>query len=551
MSSQNTRFSIRTLLYASYGCLLALLLLIAGVSFYNITAADRDFADYINGIETRTRLANQLSDAVKDRALELRNLALNSEPAERGAKRAFIAQHEQDVFDKLAALRQAMNSHSDVSSQSHELFSRIEQLEARYSKVAHGIAEHLFKGEDVEAKRMVKEQCTPLLEELTSTIEQYLEHAIKQAKQQVLANEAHALQQRNILIAITVISFLLAALLGHLISRYLLRALGAEPSDLNQIAQRVAEGDLRTMEKSLNSAENSVLAALQRMQQNLRQVTQDIDSSSRTVAHSSQELSESSLRNAESVAQAQREVEQIVTAVHEMAATVQDVARNAESAAQAASEADQAAAQSQQKAGHAVSLISELAQVIDSSSEAMGRLKTESSNIGSVLDVIKSVADQTNLLALNAAIEAARAGEAGRGFAVVADEVRSLARRTQEATTEIEGLIANLQRIADETARYMERCQSSSSQSVSGVSEAGEAVARIVSMIERINGMNQQIATAAEQQSAVAEEISRGIVSVRDSTEQSADAFQHAQQESESLARTSEALRGNIAHFRL
>lgn len=223
----------------------------------------------------------------------------------------------------------------------------------------------------------------------------------------------------------------------------------------------------------MDIVENSVLAALQRMQQNLRQVTQEIDSSSRTVAHSSQELSESSLRNAASVANAQREVAQIVTAVHEMAATVQDVARSAESAAQAASEADEAALQSQRKAGHAVSLIGELAEVIDNSSEAMGRLKAESSNIGSVLDVIKSVADQTNLLALNAAIEAARAGEAGRGFAVVADEVRSLARRTQEATTEIEGLIASLQKIADETSSYMQRCQGSSAQSVSGVSEAG------------------------------------------------------------------------------
>ncbi|WP_233788090.1 methyl-accepting chemotaxis protein, partial [Pseudomonas yangonensis] len=115
-------------------------------------------------------------------------------------------------------------------------------------------------------------------------------------------------------------------------------------------------------------------------------------------------------------------------------------------------------------------------------------------------DVIKTVADRTNRRALNAANEAARDGEAGRGFAVVADEVRSLARRTQKATTEIEGLIASLQKIADETSRYMERCQGSSSQSVSGVSEAGEAVARIVAMIERINGMNQQIATAAEQQ---------------------------------------------------
>ncbi len=545
------RLSTRSLLYASYACLLALMLLIAGVSLYNLATADREFSAYIGGIETRARIASKLSEAVKSRAIELRNLALNTAPAGREPKRGAIEAREKAVESSLAALRQAIASHADVSAQDREIMAHIEELEGRYSPVAHSIAEHLFKGEDAEALRMVSEQCTPLLEELTGVIEQYLAHTTAVADQRVVDNEAHYQRQRTILLIITASSFILAAVLGHLISRSLLRALGAEPNDLNQIAQRVAEGDLRASEKPHAGSQNSVLSALQRMQANLREVTQGIDSSSRTVAHSSQELSESSLRNAESVAQAQREVEHIVTAVHEMAATVQDVARNAESAAQAAGEADEAALTSQHKAGQAVNLIGELAKVIDSSSEAMARLKTESTNIGSVLDVIKSVADQTNLLALNAAIEAARAGEAGRGFAVVADEVRSLARRTQQATAEIEGLIASLQSIADETAGYMQRCQDSSSQSVSGVSEAGEAVARIVAMIERINGMNQQIATAAEEQSAVAEEISRGVVSMRDSTEQSAAAFQHAQQESESLARTSEALRQNISRFRL
>ncbi|QTN46584.1 methyl-accepting chemotaxis protein [Ectopseudomonas mendocina] len=551
MSSQTARFSTRSLIYASYAIILALMLLITVVSLLSLSDVNDDFVGYINGIEHRTRLANQLNDAAKERAIALRNMALTPDLAVRAQRRAAIENYDKAVSEKLAELRKAIDTHEGVSPQARELFKRLEQVEMRYAPIARTIADHLFKGEDAIALKLVAEQCTPLLEELTLAIEAYLNYSTQVAQNLVTEEEAEYANQRLALLVIGGIALITAIVLGNWISRYLLGALGAEPSDLNRIAQRVAEGDLRIMEKAVDSAENSVLAALLRMQQNLRQVTQGIDSSSRTVAHSSQELSESSLRNAESVAHAQREVEQIVTAVHEMAATVQDVARSAETAAQAASEADDAAVQSQLKASQAVSLIGELAQVIDHSSEAMGRLKTESGNIGSVLDVIKAVADQTNLLALNAAIEAARAGEAGRGFAVVADEVRSLARRTQEATTEIEGLIASLQKIADETSRYMERCQSSSSQSVSGVSEAGEAVARIVAMIERINGMNQQIATAAEQQTAVAEEISRGIISVRDSTEQSASAFQHAQRESESLARTSVVLHENIARFQL
>lgn len=134
---------------------------------------------------------------------------------------------------------------------------------------------------------------------------------------------------------------------------------------------------------------------------------------------------------------------------------------------------------------------------------------------------------------------------------MVADEVRSLAQRTQKATSEIEGLIASLQKIADETSQHMQRCKRSSAQSVSGVSEAGDAVSTIVTMIERINGMNHQIAAAAEQQSTVAEQISRGIVTVSESAEQSAAAFRSAQKESEGLARTSVTLRENISRFQL
>ncbi|TBU88327.1 methyl-accepting chemotaxis protein [Phytopseudomonas dryadis] len=546
---QTRQLSIRTTLYLSYAILVALLLLVAGASLYQLAAAKDSFSRYINGIDHRAQLAGQLANAAKDRAIALRNLVLIVDHAERAGQRSAVEAASNLVTRQLDALGLEIAQDDDVSATARTLFNNIQAIERRYEPIAKNIADQVFAGQDASAIEMIARQCTPLLRELTAAIDEYLDYTAKLAAEQLEQNDASYRQQRALLLGIALFSALLAIVLGHLITRRLLKALGAEPSDLDRLAQQVAEGDLR--QHAGAESGQGVLGSLRQMQRNLRDMAQRIDASSQSVAAASQEMAESSQLNAAGVAKAQQEIEQIVTAIHEMSATVQDVARNAEAAAQAAGEADTAAILGQDKTRHAVDLIGELAGVIDRSAEAMARLKQESGNIGSVLDVIKAVAEQTNLLALNAAIEAARAGEAGRGFAVVADEVRGLAQRTQGATAEIESLIGNLQRIADETAQYMQHCQTSSQQSVGGVSEAGEAVVRIVGMIERINGMNQQIAAAAEEQSTVAEQIGQSIVAVRDNSAQSAEAFAATQRESESLARTSEALRENIARFQL
>ena len=543
------QLSTRTKLSLSYAVLVLLLLLVAGASLYQLSAVNDSFSRYINGLDHRAKLAGLLANASKERAIALRNLVLIADHDERNTQRSAINAANDLVTRELDALRREIDRGPDVSANARTLFNDIKAIEQRYEPVALRIAEHVFAGEDDLAIAMISQQCTPLLNELTQAINAYLAYTEKVAGEQLAQNDVNYRQQRNLLLGIAIFSILLAVLLGHLITRSLLRALGAEPSDLDRLAQQVAEGDLRHAGSSATG--HGVLGSLRKMQGNLRDMAQRIDASSQSVAAASQELADSSQVNAHGVAAAQLQIEQIVTAIHEMSATVQEVARNAETAAVAAGEADNAAVEGQDKTRHAVDLIGNLAEVIDRSAEAMANLKQQSVNIGSVLDVIKAVADQTNLLALNAAIEAARAGEAGRGFAVVADEVRGLAQRTQGATTEIEGLIGNLQRIADEAAQYMQHCQTSSQQSVEGVSQAGETVAEIVSMIERINGMNQQIAAAAEEQSTVAEQINQSIISVRDSSAQSAAAFAATQRESESLARTSEGLRENIARFQL
>ncbi|WP_376699772.1 methyl-accepting chemotaxis protein [Pseudomonas bharatica] len=237
--------------------------------------------------------------------------------------------------------------------------------------------------------------------------------------------------------------------------------------------------------------------------------------------------------------------------MNEMAATVHEVARNAEEASEAAKMADNQAREGDRVVAEAIVQIERLAKEVDNSSAAMNDLKTESAKIGSVLDVIKSVAEQTNLLALNAAIEAARAGEAGRGFAVVADEVRSLAQRTQQSTEEIEELIAGLQNGTQQVATVMDNSRSLTDSSVQLTRSAGVSLETITKTVSSIQAMNQQIAAAAEQQSAVAEEINRSVMNVRDVSDQTAAASEETAASSVELARLGTHLQSLVSRFRL
>ncbi|MGS0541820.1 methyl-accepting chemotaxis protein [Pseudomonas parakoreensis] len=227
--------------------------------------------------------------------------------------------------------------------------------------------------------------------------------------------------------------------------------------------------------------------------------------------------------------------DQVATAMNEMSATAQEVARHAADAARAADDADQSAQQGEKVMQGTIHTITRMRGEIANTAEVIRRLESDSGRIGKVLEVIRGIAEQTNLLALNAAIEAARAGEAGRGFAVVADEVRNLAQRTAESIIEINQIIQNVQTGAVDAAQAIESGQARSDESVEQVTQAGAMLERITHAVEAIRDMNRQIATAAEEQTSVAEDISRNLTEITSIASTNLNSVQRTESASQNL----------------
>ena len=297
-------------------------------------------------------------------------------------------------------------------------------------------------------------------------------------------------------------------------------------------------GDWARLELALLSQEARLATCLTRLQD-----------STGILARQASEAEGVAQRSSASLEQQRQETDLVATAIQQMAATTQEVASNVHLTAEATQQANQLAQQGQTVARSTRAAIERLSSAVGETSDAVSQLAQDSNEIGGVVDVIKSIAEQTNLLALNAAIEAARAGEQGRGFAVVADEVRALAQRTQESTQQIHHLIAKLQSAAKDAVDTMQHGRIQADEGVSRVQEADSALAGIQQAIEQINDMARQIASAAEEQSAVSEEVSRNIANIATLADRTSEEARLSADLSQSLTHTAHAQQALALRF--
>ncbi|WP_120995192.1 methyl-accepting chemotaxis protein [Stutzerimonas urumqiensis] len=524
--------------------LIALLVLVLGVVATARMADMRKESLEVdqNWLPSITALGELSTATMRLRALTMRAL-VQQDPQQLAGTLQTLTQLDEQVDAKNAAYRERVTIDSE-----RQAYQRFDQALAGYLPIQREIVRLVTAGQRDEAIELQNGPINGHADQMTAALRELLE---------INRNEAAAAAARSGAVyesAITLVigAILVTALLTIVLAWSFTRSIVQPLNEAVTLAEAVAGGDLtQTIEVTGKDEPARLLAALRTMQGSLRDTIQNISHSSNQLASAAEELNAVTEDSTRGLHQQNHEIEQAAAAVNEMTTAVDEVARNAVATSESSRDSDRIAQQGRQQVIKTVSSIDLLANDVTATSGEVGQLADKVRDISQVLDVIRSIAEQTNLLALNAAIEAARAGEAGRGFAVVADEVRALAHRTQQSTHEIEQMIGGVQQGAEKAVSAMQSSNERARSTLDVAKAAGDALDEIARAISEISERNLVIASASEEQAQVAREVDKNLVNIRDLSLQSSAGANQTSAASQELARLAVDLNGLVARFRL
>ncbi|WP_375749538.1 methyl-accepting chemotaxis protein [Vibrio sp. HN007] len=466
-------------------------------------------------------------------------------------------QGEKDFAAQVSALKEHLaGAYYDGS----ELLNKLEQAQAIAKKWREEAAQPEIDARiEMNKVKVTLSDLTAFIEEGAGernilAIDKVIEQLVSAEKSHVDRVQTEAQQSAesasNFGMMVAILSLLLVLFMSYWIVREVLQQVGGEPLEIATITKQVAQGDLSKQVESVKYP-NSIYASIAVMTSQLRSTISKVMGATQSQKDAAESLSVVANQTNLNVQSQVKSVDQVTVAIDEMQITASSVADSAANAASSANQADQLVKLGSEKADSAAVGVSQLAESLNTTSSQIQDLAASAEDITDILNVIKGIADQTNLLALNAAIEAARAGEQGRGFAVVADEVRALAKSTQDSTVEIEGMIVKVQQQAQSSVDSMNQGQSQAGQIVSITHEVNHALTDIEQMVADITDVTNQIASAAEEQSHASKEVSLRAEEIRAQSIQTGEGAEAISKSTEELKVLSAQLEQEMAYFKI
>lgn len=541
MHFRNMKIGIRA---ACVFALLGMLILTMGlVALYETQQMDESTDEIrLTWMPTVMSLSAINSNLGRTRALTLRS-ALEENASERTRYLSTIQSIERELDEGFEAYVATI-----VSNEDRGLFETARSAYQHYHELQETVLAELSAGRMDRARQLINGPLTARAETMMQAMSTLIAFNAKGAEAASQLSSDVADEALVAIITALVVILLALVMIAYLLTRSIIVPLAQAVT----AAERVAAGDLTQPIQAEGRDEPALLLkALARMQANLRQTIARIAASSDQLASASEELHTVTEDTSRGLHQQSAEIDQAATAVNQMTVAVEEVASNAVSTADASKDADRTTRDGRDQVNQALQSIEQLVAEVTGTSAQVQQLANSASEITRVLDVIGAIAGQTNLLALNAAIEAARAGEAGRGFAVVADEVRALAHRTQQSTAEIEQMIAGIQNGTERAVTAMSSSQGRAAGTLEVAQGAGRALEVIAEAIASINQRNLVIASASEEQAQVAREVDRNLVNIRDLSMQTSAGANQTSAAAQDLSRLAVDLNAMVAQFKV
>ena len=525
---------------------LSLLVLITAVGIQRVGFIDSTLKDVAEKAAVVQRYAINFRGSVHNRAIAIRDAVLVTDEPALNRHLAEIDQLKRDYQDSAVMMDRLFASNA-ASAEETRLLADIKAIETQALASTERVITLRRSNDMAGAQDLLLAQASSHYTEWLKRVNALIDFEEAQIKQRLDTVQSAASNFAVLMLLASAAAIILSVLVSLLIIRKVKATLGAEPEEVAEAIRRLANGELNQPIETRYP--DSVMGILKNALARLGDTITEVRSAAQALRHASVTLLSVARDNRQQITLQTSEAQHVAAAITQMAASVSEVSGYASAASKATILADAEVDSGHRLVGEVSVAIEELATILDQATSRVNQVSSDSESIETVIEVINAIAAQTNLLALNAAIEAARAGEHGRGFAVVADEVRSLATRTQESTQEIRDMIGKLQSGTQDAADIMQRSRSLAQVTVAQTRDSQVALGKISQEVGAINAMNAQIASASVQQSAAAEEVAQNVTRIHSSTVQSAAGSEQVEHSNHELAELADRLTTKVAFF--